>query len=123
MEGLSAIGILDRPDLADPTSTAFRSGLDQVKAMCGSVPAIVVIATPGDARAQQLEAGRLYAHAALGLAMHPLSQALQEYAEMAPAFARVHALLAAPGERLQMLARIGTADPCRLPSAGRWRRI
>jgi hypothetical protein len=44
--------------------------------------------------------------------MHPLSQSLQEYPEMAAKFAQVHsALRVNPGERLQMLARMGYGPP------------
>ncbi len=124
IEGLQAVGMIDRQQLADPTSTAFKGGLDQVRASCGSIPALIWIVTPGNSRAEQLDAGRRYARAnlratMLGLAMHPLSQALQEYPEMAPAFAKVHALIgAASGARLQMLARIGKGPT--VPPAPRW---
>ena len=44
----------------------------------------------------------------LGLGMHPMSQSLQEYAEVQPMFNAVHRLLdAGEGARIQMLARIG----------------
>jgi len=40
--------------------------------------------------------------------MHPMSQSLQEYKEVAEPFRAVHALLGAvEGERVQMLARVG----------------
>ena len=45
---------------------------------------------------------------ARGLAVHPVSQALQEYPEMAALYDEVHARLAGqPGTRVQMLARVG----------------
>jgi len=90
----------------------------------GSVPAAVWIVTPGNTRAQQLEAGRLYARAnlratSLGLAMHPMSQALQEYSEMAPLFVAVRRLLGVgDGAHLQMLARLGHAPD--VAPAPRW---
>ncbi|MEP6345320.1 MAG: hypothetical protein ABJ082_05825, partial [Parasphingorhabdus sp.] len=44
----------------------------------------------------------------LGLAMHPMSQSLQEYDEVAGPYRDVHDLLGATGdERVQMLARVG----------------
>jgi hypothetical protein len=43
----------------------------------------------------------------LGLSMQPVSQALQEYPEMAAHYQRVHKMLARPGETLQMLGRLG----------------
>ncbi|OYY64188.1 MAG: hypothetical protein B7Y49_10575 [Sphingomonas sp. 28-62-11] len=124
VEALSAVGMIDHETMADPSSSAFKMGLDVVQKSCGSIPAIIWITTPGNSRAKQLEAGRRYVRAqlratTLGLAMHPLSQALQEYPEMAADFDLVHRLLGAQGtERVQMLARIGTAPPS-LP-APRW---
>ncbi len=124
VEGLHAIGLLDQAQLADVSSASFKMGLKQVQDSCGSVPAVVWIATPGNSRAEQIEAGRRYVRAQLratmlGLWMHPLSQALQEYPEMAEDYARVHAMFGLTGgQRLQMLARVGTAAPV-LP-APRW---
>jgi hypothetical protein len=41
-----------------------------------------------------------------------MSQASQEYPEMAELFARLHQLVVRqPGERVQMLARVGFAEP------------
>ncbi|OYY79676.1 MAG: hypothetical protein B7Y43_01035 [Sphingomonas sp. 28-62-20] len=124
IEAMHAIGLLDQASLADPSSMGFKAGLKMVQDQCGSVPAIVWIATPGNSRAEQLEVGRRYVRAtlraaALGLEICPMSQALQEYPEMADDFARIHALFGLSGaQRLQMLARIGTAAPV-LP-APRW---
>ena len=62
----------------------------------------------------QINAGRAYVRAQLaataqGLAMQPLSQALQEYPEQAGPYARIHALLQAapPAGTVQMWARLG----------------
>jgi len=124
VESLQAVGMLNQKLIADPSTDAFKLGLKQVQDSCGSIPAILWITTPGNSRAEQLDSGRRYVRAqlratTLGLAMHPLSQALQEYPEMAADFTRVHHLLGAKGtERVQMLARIGTA-PAALP-APRW---
>jgi hypothetical protein len=79
----------------------------------GSVPSLIWIKTPSNTRADQIEAGRQYVRAnlratQLGLAMHPMSQSLQEYEEVSANFRRVHDLLGAKeGERIQMLARVG----------------
>ncbi|MCF8472490.1 MAG: hypothetical protein K9G27_06825 [Sphingomonadaceae bacterium] len=117
MEALKLAGILDRAALADPSSTAFKTGLEMQQDVCGSIPALLWISTPTNNRFDQLEAGRRYVRANLrataqGVAMHPLSQSLQEYPEMAAKFAQVHsALRVNPGERLQMLARMGYGPP------------
>ena len=90
----------------------------------GSIPAAIWIMTPGNSRLDQLEAGRRYVRAnlratAMGLAMHPLSQSLQEYQEVSGLFKRIHAILGAKqSERLQMLARIGYGP--RVEPAPRW---
>ncbi len=106
-------GQIDREQLADRNSKAFAIGLEQMRETYGSVPSLIWITTPGNTRADQIEAGRQYVRAnlhatALGLAMHPMSQSLQEYAEVAEPYRDVRALLGATGaERVQMLARVG----------------
>ena len=113
IEAGSLLGMVNREELADPESTAFQQGLDMLRTTYGSIPALVWITTEGNERVHQIDAGRRYVRAnlaatALGLGMHPMSQSLQEYREVQPMFARVHALLGAKdGERVQMLARVG----------------
>ncbi|MEQ1549607.1 hypothetical protein [Sphingorhabdus sp.] len=115
MEALKLLGVLDRTSLADPSSTAYKTGLEMQRQICGSIPALLWISTPTNSRRDQLEAGRRYVRANLratahGVAMHPMSQSLQEYSEMAEKYAAIHRLLGVgQGERLQMLARIGYA--------------
>lgn len=117
MEALKFMGLLDRPALADPSTTAFKTGLEMQQEICGSIPALLWITTPTNTRLDQLEAGRRYVRANLratsqGVAMHPLSQSLQEYPEMAAKFGEIHQILGVKqGERLQMLARMGYALP------------
>ena len=48
---------------------------------------------------------------AAGLGIQPLSQALQEYPEMDRLYRQVHTMLAPDGGTVQMLARLGYADP------------
>ena len=117
IEALKMIGVLDRATLADPSSSAFKTGLEIQQEICGSVPSLFWIVTPSNSRLDQLEAGRQYVRANLrataqGVAMHPLSQALQEYPEMATEFSRIRELLGVPNDQtLQMLARMGFAPP------------
>lgn len=124
IEGTALAGLTSRENLADPASTSFKLGLDDLQRTYGSIPAAGWIMTPGNSRAEQLAAGRSYARAALraaqlGLAMHPVSQSLQEYPAMAEYFAAVHRLLGAEGAvRIQMLVRIGLA--ARVPAAPRY---
>ncbi|MEM7666482.1 MAG: twin-arginine translocation pathway signal protein [Pseudomonadota bacterium] len=124
IEAGKLVGMIDREALADPESSAFQQGLDMMRTTYGSVPALVWITTNGNSRKDQLEAGRQYVRAnlhatALGLAMHPMSQSLQEYTEVQPMFERVHQVAGAkPGERIQMLARVGYGP--RTGPAPRW---
>jgi hypothetical protein len=122
IEATHLAGLTTRATLADPNSTAFRLGLKQQQAVCGSVPAVAWIASTGNSRAAQLSAGMAYARlslraAAMGLSMHPLSQSLQEYPEMAGLFSQIHSVLdIKPPQRLQMLLRVGIGPPV-LPAA------
>jgi hypothetical protein len=112
-----AIGMLDREDFLDPNSSANGTARKDWKAMIDSAPAFIWQTTPDDAPATRLVTGFAYARANLaatgeGLAMHPWSQALQEYPEMAELNAEMRAELGVgQGETLQMLARIGHAEP------------
>lgn len=135
IEAMAATGLLSRAALADPASSAFRQGETMMAETHGSIPAILSVTTNGNSRGHQLFAGSLYARAnllatSLGLAMHPMSQSLQEYPEMAGVFAQMQALLrpifsngitgsiSTKDGRVQMLARIGYAAP--VPPSPRW---
>ncbi|KJV09921.1 hypothetical protein VZ95_08410 [Elstera litoralis] len=113
IEVLGRAGIITREALADPTSNSFQAGLDLYKAMTDGTPALVWFTTPGNRREDQIAAGRAYQRLALsvtqaGLALHPMSQLLQEYPEMAGALKRLLAELDSKApERVQMIARIG----------------
>ncbi len=106
-----AIGLISRETLADPSSEGFRQGLAMYEAMAMSARGFVWITNDNQRRADQIDAGRAYVRmnlraTALGLGLHPWSQSLQEYPEMAPLYAEVHGLIGG-GKRLQMLARTG----------------
>jgi hypothetical protein len=124
MESLKLVGQLDRAQLSDPQSATFKAGLDSLTKSYGSVPAVIWIKTAQNTRADQIDAGRRYVRAnlratQLGVDMHPMSQSLQEYAEVSKSYAAIHQLLGASGdERIQMLARIGFGSP--VSPAPRW---
>ncbi|WP_291206812.1 hypothetical protein [Hyphomonas sp.] len=109
------VGAVSREALADPQSAMFREGLDMFRARAASARAFAWLTNDGASRDGQLSAGRAYMRLTLeaavqGLAIHPWSQALQEYPEMAPLYREVHELIG-EGERLQMLVRVGYARP------------
>jgi hypothetical protein len=116
IEAAHAVGLLTQAAMDKPGSWAFNQSLDFLKSLAATAAGFVWLATPANSRAEQIAAGRSYFRlntqaAAEGLAVHPWSQSLQEYASMAPLFAQVHKRLAPGGERLQMLVRIGYAHP------------
>jgi hypothetical protein len=116
LEALSLTGVLTRETLADPESDAYRIGIDMSDEGAMTSMGFVWIATVGNDRSAQVEAGRAYMRmtlqaAADDLAVQPMSQALQEYNEMTPYFDSVHGSLTdALPERVQMLARLGYAS-------------
>jgi hypothetical protein len=130
-ETLNVAGLLTRDQLADTSSTAFQQGLDAYREMIFSAMGYVWLISDGDKRAEQIAAGRAYVRmhleaTARGIDMHPLSQALQEYEEIAALYDEAKVALGAqPTQTVQMLARIGygpaiTASP-RWPAATRIR--
>ena len=111
-EALRLTGLFTREAASDPTGSAFRSGLDTVFAQTDSAMGHLWLVSPGNLRADQLAAGADWlrinlACTALGIGFQPLSQALQEFPEMADLYAQAHTRLAPDGGTVQMLARIG----------------
>ena len=107
------LGLTTREKLADPQSMAYKQGIPPFRDIMYSSMAFSWITTAGNTRLDQVEAGIKYLRsnlkaAELGLAMHPISQALQEYPEMTDLYRELHAFLAvkSPG-RIQMLSRLG----------------
>ena len=80
-------------------------------------PSFLWIVTPSNDRETQLVAGAAYARAALtatslGMVVHPLSQALQEFPEMLPVLAEHKRTLGLPeSDTVQMFFRFGHASP------------
>ena len=115
-DALHAVGLLTQAQMEKPGTFAFDQSLTFLKDLSDTAQGFVWLTTPGNSRAEQILAGRSYLRvntqaAAFGLAMHPWSQALQEYPTMADLYHQAHATLAPDGSRLQMLVRIGYAKP------------
>jgi hypothetical protein len=110
------LGMVSRAKLSDPTSSAFQSGVTIYRDMTAATPAFAWITTSHNTRSTQLAVGRAYARlnlraTALGVAMHPMSQVLQEYVEMRALQRGFLAMLDIPtGDTVQMLVRLGYAQ-------------
>jgi hypothetical protein len=124
-EGVAA-GQITRESML-PGGAGYRIMIDRYAPMLAATPAYVWLTTTGGGRASQLAAGRDWlrvnlAATAAGLSVHPLSQALQEFPEVAATRAEMRAALiadgVAPDTTVQMLARIGYAAP--VPPTPRW---
>ncbi|QHC60966.1 hypothetical protein [Rathayibacter sp. VKM Ac-2760] len=79
-----------------------------------STSAYAIVTTAENTRADQVEAGMLYASfalraRALGLVTQPVSQILEEHPAMELERASIHDAYAPEGATIQMLARLGTA--------------
>lgn len=115
IEAMKAVGVLTPENLAKPETIAFKQARDFSTPLCAATSAFIWLISPDNRRTTQIAAGRAYARMALeatarGIAIQPMSQALQEYPEMAALFARMDAAVGIkPGERLQMLVRAGYA--------------
>ncbi|MGP9819784.1 Acg family FMN-binding oxidoreductase [Salinarimonas sp. NSM] len=129
IEDLAARGILTRENAgAEVASGAPGPILQQMTAYglapIEASPSFLWVTTGGNARSDQIAAGRDWmrlnlAATSLGLGLHPLSQALQEFPEMADHAARMRARLdVPPGETLQMLGRLGYGPE--VPPSPRW---
>lgn len=115
-EVLGSVGMMTREAALDTSSTVYTQGVAAVVANTETAMGHLWLNTPGNSRADQINAGRDWvrlnlAATGLGIAMQPLSQLLQEYPEMAQHYARIHNMLANEGETVQMLCRLGYGIP------------
>ena len=114
LEAMAAAGLLSRKSLYEPGSAAYQGSFDFYDKACATATAFVWSTTQTNTRADQMEAGRAWvrmqlAASAAGLACQPLSQALEEFPEMAPLYEEARAMLAPAGGTVQMLGRLGYA--------------
>lgn len=118
---MGSIGMFDRSAPPAEGSAGYKSGMDRFEGHSRSAMGFIWLSTPGNSRSQQINAGRSYvrlqlAATGIGLGVHPMSQALQEFAEMKPFYEKAHQLMLgkpAPQrpdeETLQMFCRLGYA--------------
>jgi hypothetical protein len=118
VRALTALGQFDRSIPTPPGSTAEKKFIERFDGTSKSAMGFVWI-TGKNTRADQVEAGRSYVRlqlqaTALGIGMHPLSQALQEFPEMRANYEQAHRIVLGQGAprssqdaTVQMLCRIG----------------
>lgn len=113
VRALSALGMFDRFEVPQRGSSNHARVMERW-APFETGSGYFWIASQGNTRRAQLDAGRAYVRAhlhatAAGVDMQPLSQALQEFAEVKPHFDALPAALglAGTGHTVQMLARVG----------------
>lgn len=113
---LRALGMLDEADLIDPESGANKQAAADWRRKVDTAPMFMWLTTSDDTAESRAQAGMAYVRMNLaatqaGLAMHPWSQALQEYTEMSDLYTEARDALAAGDRTLQMLVRLGRASP------------
>ena len=116
LNALVRAGLFDRSKAPKPDAFAVTSQVKEFNEKLESTPGFLWLDTEGNDRKTQVNAGRAYvrvqlAGTAQGLAMQPLSQALQEYPEQAVPYADIHDAVDAsrPRYTVQMWARVGFA--------------
>lgn len=121
---MGMFGMVTPASLDAPGTVAFKSGVDIYRPIITSAKGHVWLTTADGSRASQIAAGRSWVRMNLeaqrvGLAFHPISQALQEYPEMSGHYAEIRSELGvtAPG-MVQMLGRIGHG--IEVDAAPRW---
>ena len=113
---LALFGQFTRETALDTGSVIYAQGLAAVMTNADTAMAHVWLVSRSNNRADQIAAGRDWlrinlAATAAGVGLQPLSQALQEFPEMAECYAEAHQRLAPEGGTVQMLARLGYAAP------------
>ena len=119
VRALNSMGMFDRATPPAEGSAAYNATISLYAENSNSAAGFVWLSTPGNSRSQQIEAGRAFVRlqlkaTELGLGLHPMSQALQEFVEMKPSYEKAHQLMLgkpAPqtpnDETLQMFCRLG----------------
>ena len=128
------LGAFDRSQPPAEGSSAYKQTMGRFESHSRTAMGFVWLSTPqarhlagGTTRSAEVKAGRAYmrlqlAATELGLQVHPMSQAPQEFDEMRPHFERLHQLLVGQPtalETVQMFCRVGyCADQPHTPRRG-----
>ena len=119
---VEAVGGFDRSAPPAPGSAGYKQMMERFEGHSRTAMGFVWLSTPtarhapaGTTRSAEVNAGRAYLRlqlkaTELGLQMHPMSQAPEEFVEMRPHYQKLHALLVgrpADQQTVQMFCRIG----------------
>lgn len=120
---LGKTGILTREASLDPTTMAAQGAIQGTVDAIASAAGLVMLTSAGNTRADQIATGARWVQLNLaatgaGLGVRPVSQALQEYKEMAAPYAAIHDAYAPVGGTVQMLGLLGYASVT--PRTPRW---
>jgi hypothetical protein len=119
LRAMGTVGMFDRSAPPAEGSAGYKNAMGRFEGHSRTSMGFVWLSTPGNSRSQQIEAGRAYVRLQLkateiGLGVHPMSQALQEFTEMKPFYSKAHELMLgkpAPqqptDETVQMFCRLG----------------
>jgi hypothetical protein len=122
----NAVGAFDRTNPPAPDSAAMKQMMARFEGHSRTAMGFVWLSTAtarhaaaGTQRSAEVMAGRAYMRlqlkaTELGLQVHPMSQAPQEFAEMKPLYDRMHNLLLgqpADVQTVQMFCRVGYCAP------------
>lgn len=116
-------GIVSHEGLNEKGSQAYNIGIDMYRDIIHSAMGFAWITAAENSRLSQIEAGRNWVRMNLAaqradLCIHPLSQILQEFPEMAEPYRAIHAHLGAEDGVVHMFGRLGYT---RFPAASpRW---
>jgi hypothetical protein len=121
---LDRLGLFDCSRAPEPDAFATTSQIKEFDAKLDATPSFLWMTTARNDRFAQIVAGRAYARVQLaatayGVAMQPIQQALQEYAEQRTNYQAIHQHCGATqaGQTVQMWARVGYAPE--VPAAPR----
>ncbi len=111
-EALHLTGLFTRAGSMDRNGYSYTSAVQMVQDTARTGMAYIWLTTQTNTRVDQIAAGRDWvrvnlAATALGVGVQPMSQALQEYPEMAAYYKAAHLHLAPEGGTVQMLGRLG----------------
>ena len=125
---LTTVGMFDRFEVPVRGSSNYKQTMN-IWANYETCSGYLWMTSVNNSRSTQLDSGRAYVRTqlkatALGIDMHPLSQAVQEYVEVKPQYDALKSLLgiALTGETVQMFVRVGygvTGSAASLPPSPR----